>query len=351
MSRRTPLYVFVLLVVLLAGCGSPSRAASGGSGKDGAISSSGTASSRGTATPERGTAQGVADVAYAGSLQFLNERVVGPAFTKATGVAYRGRGAGAIGLAKEIQSGEINPNVFESIGTEPIKSLEPRFTRWYVQDAASPIVLAYNPKGPFASRLAAIAKGTKPLSDLFSLLAKPGFHLGRTNPNTDPQGQAFYEMVELAISTYHLPSDTLTKVLGSVSNPSQIFAETALEARLEAGQLDAASAFRSQAVQLHLPYVPLPASIDFGDPSLASHYAKATLKLANGKVVHGSPLVVDVTAIGTHDSSAADAYLAYVLSPAGRSAFAANGFTLLPLRALGDAGAIPKVVRHDLSSP
>ena len=40
----------------------------------------------------------------------------------------------------------------------------------------------------------------------------------------------------------------------------QIFEEAALDSRLQAGQLDAASAYLSQAKQLHLHYIMLPAT-------------------------------------------------------------------------------------------
>jgi molybdate/tungstate transport system substrate-binding protein len=297
----------------------------------------------GTGTP---AVSGTADVAYAGSLQLLNETVIGPAFSKATGATYEGRGAGALGLSQQIASGEIAPNVFESIGSSPITALEPRFTTWYVQVAASPLVVAYNPDGPDGPELSQIARGTRPLSDLFTLMATPGFLLGRTDPSTDPQGQAFYEMVELAQSFLHLPAGTATKVLGPPSNPSEVFAETALESRLEAGQLDAASAFLSQAVQLHLHYISLPATIDFGDPSLAPAYAKATVALAGGQMAHGVPLVVDVTTIGHADSTAAAAFVAYLLSPPARSAFRSAGYQLLRPTAVGSVSAIPAVVRR-----
>lgn len=293
---------------------------------------------------------GTADVAYAGSLQLLNEKAIGPAFSKRTGYGYEGRGGGSFGVAQEIVSGEISPNVFESIGAAPIGLLEPKFTSWYVQVASSPIVVAYNPDSPFAPKLKAIAKGKKPLSQLFALMEQPGFHLGRTNPNTDPQGQAFYEMVELSQSLYHLPGDTAAKVLGSLDNASQVFAETALEARLQSGQLDAASAFLSQAIQLHLPYVSLPSVVDFGNPSLASRYARATLTLSGGKVVHGVPLVVDVTVLGKKDRAAAAAFISYLLSSEGRTALAHGGYSLVTPKLFGAASAAPTVIGHALAS-
>ena len=294
------------------------------------------------------TTGAAADVAYAGSLQFLNEKVIGPAFARATGFAYQGRGGGSVGLSHEILAGEITPNVFESVGSGPIQPLLPRMTSWYVQFASSPLVVAYSPRSRFASQLSAIARGQKPLADLFTLMEQPGFLLGRTNPQTDPQGQAFYEMVELAQSELHLPATTVSRVLGPLDNPSQVFAETTLESRLQAGQLYAASAFLSQAIQLHLPYITLPAEMNFGDPALASEYAAASLDLGSGHVVHGVPLVLDITTVGGQDAQAADSFVAYTLSPAGRRAMQAAGYTLLQPTVFGSRSAVPKGVLGDL---
>lgn len=340
-----------LLAAALAGmcvaaCGSPSA----GSGASPGAAGGGRGTS-GTPGRSRAPVSGTANVAYAGSLAKLDEKRVGPAFAKATGYAYQGRGSGALALSKEIASGEITPNVFESVGGGPIKSLEPRFTRWYVRFAASPIVVAYNPSSPHASELKAIAAGRRPLADLFRLMAQPGFRLGRTDPNTDPQGAAFIQMLQLAQSTLHLPAGTVRTILGgppSSATSPQIFAETALEPRLQAGQLDAASAYRSQAVQLHLPYISLPASINLGDPALAAHYATARVTLADGTVATGKPLTVTITVIGTTDRKAADAFVAYVLSPAGLAMHKKGGYTLLSPTAFGDKALIPAAVRREL---
>jgi len=292
--------------------------------------------------------RGVANVAYAGSLELLNEKTIGPAFEKATGYSYQGRAGGSFGLAADIASGEISPNVFETVGAAPIERLIPKHTRWYVEFASSPIVVAYNPSSRFAPELNALRLHREPLADLFSLMAEPGFLLGRTNPGTDPQGQAFCEMVELAQSDLHLPAGTASKILGRLDNASEVFAETALEARLEAGQLDAASAFLSQAVQLHLPYVALPTQLNFGSPALAAHYATAKLRLSDGSTVHGVPLTLDITTLGNSGSSAAGSFVAYVLSAAGRRELETGGYSLLRPVAYGQRTAIPPEVRREI---
>ncbi|HEX4213128.1 MAG TPA: extracellular solute-binding protein [Candidatus Dormibacteraeota bacterium] len=295
---------------------------------------------------------GTANVAYAASLENLNEKVIGPDFTKKTGYPYQGRGAGSKAVSADIASGEISPNVFESVGGKPIEALEPKFTSWYVQFAASPIVLAYNPQSQYASQFEAIAKGTKPISSLFSLLETPGLKLGRTDPNVDPQGAAFIEMLMLAQQTYNLPSDTVQNILGapaSSSSSPEIFDEAAVLPRLQAGQLDCSSAYLSEAVQLHLKYISLPASINLGDPSKAADYAKATFTLASGEAATGAPAVIDITTIGTTDKAAADAFVAYVLSSKGLALHKQGGYSLLKPKIFGKKSAAPAAVRKEIS--
>jgi molybdate/tungstate transport system substrate-binding protein len=309
----------------------------------------GSSSSSGPAKPS-----GPANVAYAGSLANLNEKVIGPSFTRATGYSYLGRAAGSTALSQEIAAGEITPNVFESIGGKPIEALYPKkFTSWYVSFAASPLVVAYNPNSKYASDFTAIADGSRPITDLFTLMEQPGFKLGRTDPNLDPQGEAFILMLMLAQKQYHLPADTVTKIIqgqpGSPNSPT-IFEETALEPRLQAGQLDAASAYLPEAIQLHLHYITLPNTLNQGDPALKSWYGSVSFKLASGDVAQGKPLVVDITTIGKKDQAAADAFVAYVLSPAGLARHKQGGYVLLPRVAAGNTSAIPASVRKELGS-
>jgi molybdate/tungstate transport system substrate-binding protein len=293
---------------------------------------------------------GTANVVYASSLQFLNSKVAGPAFTKAAGYAYSGTGASSGELAAEIAAGEIHPDVFESVGADNITPLEPKFTKWYVQYAGTSMVVAYNPASKYASRFKAIASGKEPLKDLFTLLETPGLKLGRTDPNIDPQGRDFIYMLELAQSYYHLPSDTVTRILGTASLGSasspQIFAESSLDSTLQSGQLDAASAFITQAVELHLDYIPLPPAISLGDAALAAQYHRASVTIAGNVTKHGSPQVLDITAIGT-PTPAAVAFIKYTLSSAGLAEYERGGFRLLPPTATGTG--VPNAIKSELT--
>jgi molybdate/tungstate transport system substrate-binding protein len=299
---------------------------------------------------------GTANLAAASSLTYLNEKVVGPAFTKAEGYKFSGQYNASGDLESDIASGEISPNVFESVGGDNITPLMPKFTKWYVQYAGTSMVVAYNPNSKYASEFKAFADGSKPLSGLFTLMETPGFKLGRTDPNVDPQGRDFIYMLELAQMYYHLPSDTVSKILGTTdwgtASSPQIFAESSLDATLQSGQLDASSAFVTQAVELHLDYIPLPPAINLGDMSMAAQYMKASVTITSGgqKVTkHGSPQVIDLTIIGK-PTSAGVAFAKYTLSPTGLALYKKGGFTLFPLTVTGDSSAIPAAIKSELGS-
>lgn len=295
---------------------------------------------------------GTAQVAYAGSLTKLAETVLGPAFEHATGDAYSGRGAGSTALAQEIISGEISPGVFLSVGRDAIDKLEPAHSKFALELATDPLVVAYNPKSPFAPELAAVASGKAPLSSLFGVLARPGFKLGRTDPNADPQGVTFVLMVKLAQKLLHLPSSTVSSVLGiTTSNPSgntsQVFDETAVLPTLQAGELDASSAFVSQAIQYHLPYIKLPAALDFADAADSALYGSVSLPLSDGTVLAGSMTSLNETLVlppptSAGDRLAAERFCAFLVSPGGRSELAAGGYDLVSPLFFGAQGETPR---------
>jgi molybdate/tungstate transport system substrate-binding protein len=308
-------------------------------------------------SPSASAHTGTASVAYASSLEFLNEKVAGPEFEKvAGGFKYSGQGNSSGALESDIAAGEIHPNVFESVGSDNITPLEPKFTKWYVQYAGTQMVVAYNPKSKYAPELKAIADGKKPVKDLFTLMQTPGFKLGRTDPNIDPQGRDFIYMLELAQKYYHLPSDTVTKIIGSpIASPSssQIYAESSLDSTLMSGQLDAASAFITQAIELHMPYIKLPVAINLGSFADAAQYAKATITISppgGPKAMKtGSPQVIDITIIGK-PTPAAIAWVAYTLNQVGLEQYKQGGFTLLKPTLTGPSSAVPSQILSELGS-
>ena len=143
------------LAALAAAAGCSSSASSNGGTSAGATAKA-SAKSPASAKPT-----GNVNVAYASSLQYLNEKVVSPAFTAAEGYKFVGHGGASTELANDITGGELSPDVFQSVGGDNIKLIEPKFTSWYVQYAGTSIVLAYNPKSKYAADFKAVADGSK----------------------------------------------------------------------------------------------------------------------------------------------------------------------------------------------
>lgn len=284
-------------------------------------------------------------VAYAGSLALVNDQMLGPAFTAATHVAYQGRGGGSLGLARELHAGEFTAGVFESIGTEPLSILQPRLTDWAVAVAGTPLVLAYSPHSRYAPELRKIAAGKLPLRDLFLLMARPGFRLARTNPQTDPQGQAFAEMIHLAVRVLHLPADAPAKILGRLENPQQIFAEESELFEIQAGAVDAGSAFLPAARERHLPYIVLGPRLDFADPEESALYASVSLALPGKKIVHGAPLAVYATALRGTDAAEGARFVAFLLSAKGQAVLARAGYPAVAPAVWGRRSSLPAAVK------
>ncbi len=290
-----------------------------------------------------------ASVASAGSLQELLDGYVGVDFQRRTRFQYQNRSQASLALAQEIRSEEITPNVFISIGAAPMRLLEPKFTTWAVRLAAGSLVVAYNPKGRYASELRKIARHQLPIRDLFQLMARPGFRLGRTDPAIDPQGQSFLMMFQLARRYLGVSAKTVRADLGGADQDAQIFSETALEPTLQAGQLDAASAFLPQAVQLGLPYITLPPRLDFANPRYQKTYGSVRLSLPGGKSVRGSLLDLEATVISRDgQGAAARAFVSFLLSRPIRRLMSHQGYLLLRPAVLGRRSAVPRSVLRAL---
>jgi molybdate/tungstate transport system substrate-binding protein len=279
-------------------------------------------------------------VACAGSLTKLYGTVLGPDYAKATGNKFGGPPcAGSSDLAQEILSKAISPGVFLAVGAKPIKTLFPSRAKFAINLATDPLVIAYSSKSADASQLDAIASGSKPLSALFTLMASPGFKLGRTDPTQDPQGEFFIVMMKLAQSELKLPAGQSDKILGiSASSPygaaSQQFDEDALPTDELEGEVDAGSSYLSEALQYGLKYIALPSDLNFADPADLADYSSVSLEVT-GSLFVGGLITLDTTLvlpagatlISSSDRAANDEFVAYLMG-AGRQVLSQAGYSL-----------------------
>jgi molybdate/tungstate transport system substrate-binding protein len=245
------------------------------------------------ATMRRVRAAGVVRVAYAGSMGVVMDRVLGPAFASANAVSFQGTGQGAYGLARLLAAKTLQADVFVSVTPGPVRVLQMAgLVQQAVPIASTAMVIAYSPRSRFASRLKAASEGN---GAWWQILKSPGLRFGRTDPIIDPQGRNIIFTMELAERYYQAPG-LAGAILGPTVNAAQIFTEPSILSRLESGQIDASSGYRSAVVSHHLPYVALPPEINLSDPAYdASWYSQAALALprpgGGTTQVHPEPLV------------------------------------------------------------
>ena len=231
-------------------------------------------------------------VAFAGSMGVLMNEGFGPEFTKQTGAAFRGIGEGAFALARQIAAGTMLPDAFISITPGPINVVEKagKITS-AVPIASTAMVIAYSPKSRFVKQLEAAATGRM---RWWEVLQARNLRFGRTDPRTDPQGRNIVFTFKLAERYYNQPH-LLQNVLGPVINPSQIFTEPSLLARLDTGELDATSGYESAVKSLKLPFIKLPDEINLSNPAMVQSWyntVSLTLEVKGRKtLVRPQPLV------------------------------------------------------------
>jgi molybdate/tungstate transport system substrate-binding protein len=250
----------------------------------------GASASLAVAGPGRALAQGAAvplAVAYAGSMGSLMEGPVKAAAEPRLGIAFQGQAQGSDALANLIVGESIRPDVFLPVTPGPMETvLRAGKAHTGLPVARTSMVIAYSPRSRFAEQFAAAGRpGAMPW---WQILTQPGLRFGRTDPLTDPQGRNIIFVMQLAARLYRLP-DLVHRIIGEDLSPTQTFGEPSVMARLQSGELDAASAYKIQPGPFNLPYVTLPPEIDLSDDRYRQQYAGASLTL-NGKTYHPQTL-------------------------------------------------------------
>lgn len=252
------------------------------------------------------------DVAYAGSMGSMMEGPVKTGAAQTLQIEMHGRGQGSDALAQLIAGGSIQADVFIPVTPSPMVTVikAGKATTAY-PIARTEMVIAYSPKSKYAQQFAEAASGKRGAMPWYRILQQPEIRFGRTDPLTDPQGRNIIFTFKLAEALYGQPGLT-QRVLGDPVNQAQIFSEPTVQARLQSGELDAASAYKIQPAPFGLPYITLPETINLGNQSMASKYAAASLDL-NGKTYHPEALVYYAAVVtGSPHAGKANAFVQWL---------------------------------------
>lgn len=298
---------------------------------------------------------GQVNVLYAGSLLSVMETKIGPAFSN-LGYDYKGEGHGSIQNANMIIDGQRFPDVFISVGANPINMLinnnnKPSLAKWYFGFASDEMVIAYNPKSPFASDFQKAKTGVVPW---YHVLAKPGIKFLRTDPFLDPKGCYTVIAVKLAGILYH-NSSLSSSILNGERNKDQLRPEEILLTLLEQGEADAIPAYKHEAVERGFPFISLPPQINLGNPDFTNYYKQAsctttTPQQQDGSLTYGKPIVFDITIPNTvRNNAGAIQFVKFILSKQGNIILQNDGFkTIAPLIHGGNVSSIPKEISSNI---
>ena len=279
-----------------AGCSSSSSSSTT------SAASSPTAPAASASASSTATGTGAVNVLYAGSLVNLITKQVGPAFQTASGYSVTGEGAGSTALVTDIKGKVYKGDVFISASPTATKTLmgtaNGDWVTWYASFATSNVVLGYNPNSKFASVIKS--------EPWYKAITTPGLKLGFTDPATDPKGKLVADALSTTAKSKNLPALTTIE-----NNKGDVFPEETLVARLQSGQLDAAFFYTAEAIPANIPTVPLTGVTE------KATYTISTLK-------------------GAPNEAGAEAFVAYLLGPAGQAFLKQDGFDLIsPVKVTG----------------
>jgi molybdate/tungstate transport system substrate-binding protein len=247
---------------------------------------------------------GDVDVLSAGSLDTLMTTTVGPAFHAASGYTLVDTSGGSSTLAADIKNKIDVADVFVSASPSVDTTLEGAknggWVSWYADFASSPEVLAYFPTSKFAKDFT-----TMPW---YKVISKPGFLLGRTNPADDPGGLLAIKALDETATAQHLPT---LKTLATESK--DVYPESAEQADVQTGQLDASFMYEADANSQNSPFVKLSGVKLSGDYTVT--------------IVKNAPHM-----------AAAEALVKFLLGSAGQSEMKADHFGIVSPATVSGAG-------------
>jgi molybdate/tungstate transport system substrate-binding protein len=278
------------------------------------------------------------------------EKDVGPSFTRATGCQYLGEAKGSVLGANLIKERLRTPDVFISADPKVNERLMGKengdLVRWYVTIFGNEMVLGYNPSSRFAAELKQVGAHD---ARLYEILQEQGFRLGRGDPELEPKGYRTLFLFDLAEKHYQRPG-LAQKILLNPEQPTLVFPEEQLVARLEAGQLDAGIFYRNEVAEHSLPFIGFPREFNLSDPDLDPEYATATYVSPKGLKFAGAAIVYSVTIPeNSQNRAGAIALVGFLLSDEGRKIVEKHALRLIPPLVSGAIDAVPPTLHAALN--
>jgi molybdate/tungstate transport system substrate-binding protein len=262
-------------------------------------------------------------------------------FAAQTGTGTDLETAGSLETARKLtELGKI-PDVIALADEEVFPQLlMPQFTTWYARFARNRMVIAYTDRSRYADSLSE--------ATWRNVLTRRDVQVGRADPNLDPAGYRTLLVFQLAERHYNDPN-LEQRLLANAPRRNMRAKSAELVALLQAGEQDYAWEYESVAQAAGLRYLTLPLEIDLSAPNSAL-YSSASIRVlgsAPGDTITmiGRPIRYAVSIpTATRNHETAQRFVAWLLSPAGRSVLRAERLDALEEAQFTGSG-VPHSVR------
>jgi molybdate/tungstate transport system substrate-binding protein len=321
----TYVYLLALLLALVAGCSTPTPAATN------------TPESQPTAAAKPATEEKII-IFHAGSLTLPVEELTTAFQAKHPEVPFETEASGSNAAARKISELGREADLMMSADYTVIdKLLIPDFATWNVQFARNTMVIAYTDQSQYAAEINA--------DNWYEILTRDGVVYGHSDPDADPCGYRTLLVWQLAEAHYGV--DGLSAKLEEHCPPENVRPKSVeLIALLESGDMDYAWEYRSVAVQHGMRFVELPDEINLSMVEQADFYSQASVDIAGSEpgttmTMVGSPIVYGVTIPkNAPNPEMAVEFVKFLLGPEGQAIMEGQGQPPIVPPVAGDVSAV-----------
>jgi molybdate/tungstate transport system substrate-binding protein len=223
---------------------------------------------------------------HAGALERVVQKCLAHFSKQNSGLKFEQTAVGSREAAKRLLSGEEYDLIALADQALFAELLVPKLVENYFIFAADQIVIGYNHS----------SRGSKEITseNWPDMLLKPQVSFARSNHHLDPCGYRTLMVWQLSEIFYAQPG--LYSAMEAVSIPYFTYPKSLdLAEALFKGKVDYAFLYSSQAQQLRLPYLKLPAKVNLSNPAYADFYDQAVVSVESiipgeTAIMHGKPI-------------------------------------------------------------
>ena len=319
MNALRTIVLAVMAAGLLVGCE-----------KDGTVASAGS-----------GEIAGDLVIFHAGSLAMPFKQISAAFTAKHPGVRILAESAGSRACARKISDLDRPCDVMASADYKVVTNLlMPSHAAFNIRFATNEMAIVFADNSKYADKISA--------ENWPEILLAEDVSFGRSDPDVDPCGYRTLMVFQLAEKAFGQPG--LAELLAAKDRYIRP-KETDLLALLEAGEIDYLFIYRSVGRQHGLKLLLLPDEVNLKSAKLAPLYRKSAVKVTGKKLGEfitrtGEAMVYSVTVpVDAPNRAAAEAYVAFLLSPAGQKIMSANDQPVISPALADGYDRLPAILR------